>query len=97
MTRFLLAFLLVFSSVECVASCASDDCGSPKEPPCHHSAPSVKACPHELMIERAQAVVNVAEVSPLFATVTLTPSPVAFEFVPQQSAAGPAPPLSLRI
>jgi len=97
MTRFLLAFLLAFSSVECVASCASDDCGSPKAPPCHHSAPSVKACPHELVIERAHAIVTVVETPPLVATITLSPAPVKTEFVPEQSAAGPAPPLSLRI
>ena len=97
MTRFLLAFLLVFSSIECVASCVSEDCGSPKAPPCHDSAPSVKACPHELVIERAQSVVNVVEIAPLLAPVSLNPAPVTTEFVPEQSAVGPAPPLSLRI
>jgi hypothetical protein len=97
MVRLLLAFALAFSSVQCVASCAADDCGSPKTPPCHQGAPAMKACPHELVLDRSQSVVTSAIEPPLYQLASLPVRPVATEIVPAISGPSPDPPLSLRI
>ncbi len=96
MARFLLAFALVFSSVQCVASCASEDCGSSRTPPCHQGAPSVKACPHELVLDRAPCTDHTAVVPAYTERIMHAAADIATETVPL-AVQGPAPPLSLRI
>src|ERR1039458_4385087 len=53
---FLLILALVFSAVQCLASCAAESCGS-TVPPCHqHSTPhheTSNACSHDFLIADA--------------------------------------------
>ncbi|MBZ5604567.1 MAG: hypothetical protein LAO79_19880 [Acidobacteriia bacterium] len=61
MTAVVIAFALLFGTVECKTSCARETCE--KAPPCHGQK-TVRACTDELIVDRP-AVVAAAVVPPL--------------------------------
>ena len=69
MTAVLLAFALLFGTVECKASCALDICE--KAPPCHGQK-TVRACSHELVLQRAPAVAAVVAIPSIVVVVETT-------------------------
>jgi len=90
MGAILVAMLLAIGSVQCVASCAGDECAA-KNPPCHHTESTVQACSHELVADRANPVAPPAPAL-IFEFVRLVPIAVSTDFSTWPDP-GPAPPL----
>ncbi|MGH9557961.1 MAG: hypothetical protein ACRD30_01885 [Bryobacteraceae bacterium] len=92
---FAIVVALVFSSLQCVASCASLN----MDPPCHHHGHSMDACSHEIVMDRAPEAVSAVPCVPPVEAVALIMATGAISFEPRLVAVSFfAPPrLTLRI
>ena len=92
---FAIAAVLIYGSLQCVASCAFLETA----PPCHHQSHdhhTVSACSHEIVMDRAQEIVSAVPVIPPVAA-AIGPGIAVFE-APLTAANYATPPqLVLRI